>query len=71
MYFLIISAFSAPFDDFVAIKISGYEDHKWYSGIPFNYLGYLLLLADTEDGAYHYVFFESQRDPLGDPVVLC
>ena len=26
--------------------------------------------AYAEDGAYHYVFFESQRDPAGDPVIL-
>ena len=33
-------------------------------------IGYLQLSSKEEDGAFHYVFFDSQKDPVNDPVVL-
>ena len=45
--------------DEVHIPIPGYTTHKWYSG----YLHFDL-------GKFHYIFFESQRDPQNDPVLL-
>ena len=41
--------------------------HPWYSGIlEIIWLGYL----EFNTGRYHYVFFESQRDPDNDPLLL-
>lgn len=52
-------AAAAPAYDEVHIVIPGYTAHKWYSG-------YL----EFDTGKFHYVFFDSQRDPDNDPVVL-
>jgi len=49
----------APLEDEVTITIPGYTAHKWYSGF-----------LDFDTGSFHYVFFNSQRDPDNDPVVL-
>lgn len=48
-----------PTDEEVHIAIPGYTEHKWYSG-------YL----DFDTGKFHYVFFDSQKDPDNDPLVL-
>lgn len=48
-----------PTDDEVNLSIPGYTAHRWYSG-------YL----EFDTGKFHYVFFDSQRDPDNDPVVL-
>ena len=37
-----------------------------YTSSPSGYLP----LDDKNETAYHYVFFESQKNPSGDPVVL-
>lgn len=55
---LLAVAMCAPADDEVHIPIP-YTQHKWYSG-----------LLDFSTGIFHYVFFDSQRDPDNDPVVL-
>ena len=56
---LLVTAAAVPKDDEVHITIPDYTAHKWYSG----YLNF-----DT--AKFHYVFFDSQRDPDNDPVVL-
>ena len=56
--FLILAA-GAPAEDEVDFPIAGYNNHKWYSGF-----------LNFSTGAFHYVFFDSQRDPDNDPVVL-
>lgn len=70
IFVLFISSLDcAPFEDEVHAIVPDYS-HKWYSGKIFIHSGYLALSHDDEDGAFHYVFFESQRDPTGDPLVL-
>ena len=57
---------TAP-EDQVFIDIPFYSEHRWYSGNNVNkQIGYL----NFTDGNFHYVFFESQRDPDNDPLVL-
>ena len=48
-----------PTQDEVHLVIPDYTAHKWYSG-------YL----EFDTGKFHYVFFDSQKDPDNDPVVL-
>jgi serine carboxypeptidase-like clade 1 len=49
---------NAP-EDQVHFPIPGYNEHKWFSGyLPFDM------------GKFHYMFFESQRDPENDPLLL-
>ena len=54
-----IQIHSAPTQDLVTYNIHLTYPHKWYSG----YLNF-------SKSSYHYVFFDSQRDPDNDPVVL-
>lgn len=56
---VILLAHSAPTEDIVNYQIPDYVNHTWYSG-------YL----NIEGGSFHYVFFDSQRDPDNDPIVL-
>lgn len=56
---VLLLASAAPTDDLVHLAIPGYTAHNWYSG-------YL----EFDTGSFHYVFFDSQRDPDNDPVVL-
>jgi hypothetical protein len=63
---LIISVIAAPAEDLVNFPITVYTGHKWYSGKTDLILGYL----NFTHGDYHYVFFDSQRDPDNDPLVL-
>ncbi len=64
---LAFSAYSqTPAEDEVHMAIPGYTQHKWYSGNLSTYQGYL----NIHLGKFHYVFFESQRDPDNDPVLL-
>lgn len=46
-------------DDQVHLPIPGYNEHKWFSG----YLSF-------DMGKFHYIFFESQKDPDNDPLLL-
>lgn len=48
-----------PKDDLVEMELSVNYTAPWYSG----YLNFTM-------GKYHYVFFDSLRDPAGDPVIL-
>lgn len=57
-FVLLSLAQNAP-EDQVHFPIPGYTEHKWFSG----YLTFDL-------GKFHYVFFESQRDPDNDPLLL-
>lgn len=50
---------TAPAADLVTYDIHVKYTHKWYSG----YLNFSM-------SHYHYVFFDSQRDPDNDPLVL-
>lgn len=56
---LIAITFAAPAEDEVHFPIPDYTAHKWYSG-----------LLDFTNATFHYVFFDSQRDPDNDPVIL-
>ena len=56
---LLVASTCVPTDDEVHIIVPGYTSHNWYSGY---------LKFDT--GNFHYVFFDSQKDPENDPVVL-
>jgi carboxypeptidase C (cathepsin A) len=55
---LALAVLAAPEEDRANITIPGYS-LPWYSG-------YL----EFDTGKFHYVFFNSQRDPVNDPVVL-
>ncbi len=64
---LFIQSLAAPQQDLVLpFDQVPYNQHKWYSGICWLIIGYL----DIEGGRFHYVFFDSQRDPDNDPVYL-
>ena len=63
-YLLVLAAallvvWTVPIQDEVHLPIPNYTAHKWYSG-------YL----EFDTGDFHYVFFDSQRDPDNDPVIL-
>lgn len=56
---MIFGCRAAPAEDEVHFAVAGYNNHKWYSG----YLSF-------STGVFHYIFFDSQRDPDNDPLVL-
>ena len=56
--FLLQGGLAVPVEDEVHIVVPGYT-HRWYSG-------YL----EFDTGKFHYVLFDSQRDPDNDPLVL-
>lgn len=55
-----------PAEEQVHLPIPGYNDHKWFSGKLVYKSGYL----NFDMGKFHYVLFESQRDPDNDPLLL-
>ena len=60
LIFLIAFTISCrPIEEEVHLNLTVNYTHPWYSG----YLNFSM-------GAYHYIFFDSQKDPTNDPVVL-
>ena len=55
----ILGSYCAPAEDKFTHDIHVNYKHDWYSG----YLNF-------SKSSYHYVFFDSQRDPDNDPVIL-
>ena len=56
---LLGSILTYPTEDLVDMLIPNYTNHDWYSG-----------MLHFDETSLHYVFFNSQRDPNKDPVVL-
>ena len=57
--FLIAFAQAKPVNDLVTMELPFQYPHLWYSG----YLNFTM-------GKFHYVFFESQKNPAHDPIIL-
>jgi carboxypeptidase C (cathepsin A) len=56
---ILLNVYSAPTEDLFTHDIHVKYPFNWYSG----YLNF-------SKSAYHYTFFDSQRDPDNDPLVL-
>ena len=56
---LLVLIQAKPTDDQVTMELPFEYPHLWYSG----YLNFTM-------GKFHYVFFESQKSPSQDPIIL-